>query len=57
MRNPDERALAFECLRLAAQNGYQTAPSEIIAAAERYFAFATGDDAREKLAAVRAAIG
>lgn len=52
MRNPDDRNLAFECLRLAAQNGYQTSPSEVIAAAERYYAFASGDDADERLAAV-----
>lgn len=52
MRNPEEREVALECLRLAvaAQSG------EPVEVAERFFAFVVGDDARAKLDAVRAAL-
>lgn len=54
-RNPQEREIAFQCLQLALGQG-PSHPDNIIGEAERYFAFVTGDDAADKLKAVREAV-
>lgn len=57
LRQPEDRALALQCLQLAAAPyGVAGTASEIVEVAERYFAFVTGDDAKERLDAVRAAV-
>lgn len=51
MRNQSEVVVAAQCLDLA--HDPNASPEEVVARAERYFAFIMGDDSKEKLAAVR----
>lgn len=51
MRNQLEIEVAAQALSLA--HDPNAAPDEVVARAERYFAFVMGDDSKEKLAAVR----
>lgn len=55
MRNPDEREVALRCLALAVE---AAAPSgaDPVDYAERFYVFVSGDDAADKLAAVRKAL-
>lgn len=54
-RNHEDARIALDCLALA-QGAPGVMAHEIVELAGRYYAFATGDDAADKLAAVRAAV-
>lgn len=55
MRNPDDRALAFECLRLANDPG--RTPGEVVERATDFFEFVTEDESAKALRTVRAVVG
>ena len=52
MRDPDQQAVALDCLRLAVA----VAPARAVELAREFHAFVSGDDAAEKLQAVREAV-
>ncbi len=53
MRKPEDRELALACLKLAAE---AVGANDAVKFAGDFLAFVSGDDATEKLAAVREAI-
>ena len=55
LRNPEERELALKCLELVFSQR-DVAPTTAIKVAQSYFAFVSGDDAKARLDADRAAV-
>lgn len=54
MREQIDAEFALECLRLA--HSPNDGPADVVERASQYLAFVTGDDSKDKLAAVRAII-